>query len=55
MSDTIIAALITGAVSLIVVFFSGRTYESRKNLKMIQKAGKNSNQTQVGIIKNGHK
>ncbi len=55
MSDTIIAAIIAGIISLIVGFWGGKTYESHKKIKLIQKAGKNSNQTQIGIIKDGGK
>ena len=55
MSDTIIAAIITGAISLIVGFWGGKTYESHKKIKLVQKSGKNSSQTQIGVINNGGK
>lgn len=50
MSETIIAAIITGACSLIVGFFGGYAACYTKNVKNIQKAGKHSTQIQVGSI-----
>ena len=55
MSDTIIAAIITGIISLVVGFLGGKTYELHKKMKLVQKSGKNSNQTQIGVIDNGGK
>lgn len=55
MSDTIIAAIITGIISLVAGFLGGKTYESHKKMKLVQKSGKNSNQTQIGVIDNGGK
>lgn len=55
MSDTIIAAIITGTISLVVGFLGGKTYESHKKMKLVQKSGKNSNQTQIGVINNDGK
>ena len=55
MDNTIIAAIITGMICLIVGVLGGKTYESHKKIKLIQKAGKNSNQTQIGAIKDGGK
>ena len=52
MSDTIIASIITGIIALIVGFLGGKTYSSHKKLKISQKAGKNSTQTQIGAINN---
>ena len=52
MSDTIIASIITGVFSLFVGFLGGKTYESHKTIKVSQKAGKHSTQTQVGVINN---
>ena len=50
MSDTIIAALISGFFSLIVGFFTGYTFCIKFNSKKImqQKAGDNSKQVQIG-------
>lgn len=55
MSDTIIAAIITGVISLIVGFWGGKTYESHKKMRLVQKSGKNSSQTQIGVVNNGRK
>ena len=55
MSDTIIAAIVTGTISLVVGFLGGKTYESHKKMKLVQKSGKNSNQTQIGVINNDGK
>lgn len=55
MSDTIIAAIITGIISLVVGFLGGKTYASHKKMKLVQKSGKNSSQTQIGVIDNGGK
>lgn len=52
MSDTIIAALITGVVSLIVGFFSGYKYCMKNSKRYNQKSGNNSIQIQTGDIKN---
>ena len=50
MSDTIIAALISGVCSLVVGFLSGYAFcikfNSKKNMQ--QKAGDNSKQVQIG-------
>lgn len=50
MSDTIIASLITGFISLIVGFISGYTYCINFSKKYKQKARDNSTQIQVGDI-----
>lgn len=50
MSDTIIAAIITGVVSLIVGFASGYTCCIRFSKKFNQKARDNATQIQVGDI-----
>lgn len=52
MSDTIIASIITGIISLIVGFFSGYKYCFKTKIvkTLTQKAGNNSTQIQVGEI-----
>ena len=55
MSDTIIAAIITGIVTLVVGFLSGKAYESHKTIEQTQKSGKNSSQIQIGVIEDGRK
>lgn len=50
MSDTIVAAIITGVISLIVGFTSGYTYCSKSQKKYVQKAKNNATQIQVGDI-----
>lgn len=47
MSDTIIAAIITGVVSLIVGFISGYGFCIKINVKNIQRAKDNANQIQI--------
>lgn len=50
MSDTIIASIIIGIISLIVGFVSGYSYCIKFNKKYSQKAGNDSAQIQVGDI-----
>lgn len=52
MSDTIIASIITGAITLVVGFFSGYQYSIKVNIKRVmnQKSGDNSNQVQIGEV-----
>lgn len=52
MSDTIIAAIITGLLSLIGGFISGYQYCLKNNIKknQKQKAGKSSVQIQIGDV-----
>ena len=56
MTDTIIAAIITGVINLIGGFISGYQYCLKNNVKKIQKqkAGKDSVQVEIGDI-NGRK
>ncbi|MBQ2639681.1 MAG: hypothetical protein IJF92_02845 [Bacilli bacterium] len=56
MSDTIIASIITGIVSLIVGFISGYKYCFKTNIvkRQFQKARDNASQIQVGEL-NGKK
>ena len=50
MSDTIIASIITGVISLIVGFVSGYGYCIMFSKKYSQKAGNDATQIQVGDI-----
>lgn len=55
MSDAIIAAIITGICALFAGFYGGKSYERRKNTKMVQKAKDRARQIQIGEIHNGEK
>lgn len=48
--ETIVAAIITGIISLVIGFFGGYSIGINIKKKQIQKSGNNSNQIQIGEI-----